>query len=70
MTAARTKRTKTTVKAGPAAQWRGWVEAADWTTIGAAGSAAMRASDAAHPRWEGEPGLGVRLEELKAKQQQ
>ncbi len=28
MTAARTKRTKTTVKAGPAAQWRGRVEAA------------------------------------------
>lgn len=24
----------------------------DWTTIGAAGSAAMGASDAAHPRWE------------------
>jgi hypothetical protein len=35
MTADRTKRTKTTVKAGPAAQWRGRVEAADWTTIGA-----------------------------------
>jgi hypothetical protein len=34
MTAARTKKTKTTVKAAPAAQWRGRVEAADWTTIG------------------------------------
>lgn len=51
MTAARTKRTKTTVKADPAGQWRGRVEAADWTTIGAAGSAAMRASGAAHPRF-------------------
>jgi hypothetical protein len=35
MTATSTKRTTTTVKGGPGAQWRDRVEAADWTTIGA-----------------------------------
>jgi uncharacterized protein len=35
VTATRTGRTVTNVKAGPAAQWRDRVEAADWTTIGA-----------------------------------
>jgi hypothetical protein len=43
MTAARTKKTKTTLKAGPAAQWRGRVEAADWTTS-APGSIPLRGS--------------------------
>jgi len=34
MTAGRAKRTKTTVNAGPAAQWLGRVNAADRNTIG------------------------------------
>jgi hypothetical protein len=44
MTAARIKEDQDDRKAAPAAQWRGRVEAADWTTIGAELNAAKRIS--------------------------